>query len=92
MPLPNRMLLGKPMPALNDVEGEVLPAGLPPVVDAHVHVFPEKLFQAVQAWSAQICREAAGQPVTFTPLSCAEKELPFLKRDRTFPTNAWKNS
>ena len=50
MPINNSMLLGKPLPALDDVEGAALPAALPPVVDAHVHLFPEKLFQAVQAW------------------------------------------
>ena len=38
------------MPAVNDVEGERLPAGLPPVVDVHVHLFPDALFEAVWSW------------------------------------------
>ena len=39
-----------PLPALDDEEGAWLPKELPPVVDAHVHVFPDKLFQAIWAW------------------------------------------
>ncbi len=36
--------------ALGDPEGARLPDGLPPVWDAHVHVFPDRLFNAVWAW------------------------------------------
>lgn len=39
-----------PMSALDDEEGSRLPAGLPPVVDSHVHVFPEAVFRAVWRW------------------------------------------
>jgi len=39
-----------PLAALNDVEGDRVPAGLAPVVDAHVHVFPEPIFKAVWGW------------------------------------------
>jgi predicted TIM-barrel fold metal-dependent hydrolase len=35
---------------LDDVEGERLPAALPPVADAHVHLFPDRLFAAVRQW------------------------------------------
>lgn len=39
-----------PLPGLDDPEGARIPAGLPPVVDAHVHVFPDLLFEAVWGW------------------------------------------
>jgi predicted TIM-barrel fold metal-dependent hydrolase len=39
-----------PSHALNDPEGARVPPGLPPVIDAHVHVFPPRVFQAVWRW------------------------------------------
>ncbi len=42
-----------PLPALNDEEGQMLPASLPPVVDAHVHLFPERMFDAIWKWFEQ---------------------------------------
>ncbi len=39
-----------PPGALDDPEGDRVPEGLPPVVDAHVHVFPDRLFAAVRGW------------------------------------------
>ena len=42
-----------PLPGLDDPEGTHVPAGLPPVVDAHVHVFPDLLFDAVWGWFDQ---------------------------------------
>lgn len=39
-----------PLPAIDDAEGDSLPDGLPPVVDSHVHIFPERLFNAVREW------------------------------------------
>lgn len=36
--------------ALHDEEGPRVPAGLPPVVDAHVHLFPPPLFEAIWRW------------------------------------------
>jgi len=42
-----------PMPALHDEEGPRLPEGLPPVVDAHVHLFPDAVFEAVWRWFDQ---------------------------------------
>lgn len=39
-----------PLAALDDLEGEAVPAGLPPVVDAHVHVFPDPVFDALWRW------------------------------------------
>ena len=35
---------------LNDPEGNSIPEGLPPVVDAHVHVFPDSIFSAIWSW------------------------------------------
>src|SRR5512146_2663692 len=39
-----------PLPALHDPEGARVPDGLPPVWDAHVHLFPDRLAEAVRAW------------------------------------------
>jgi predicted TIM-barrel fold metal-dependent hydrolase len=38
------------LPSFPDAGGAALPDGLPAVADAHVHVFPEKIFAAVQRW------------------------------------------
>jgi predicted TIM-barrel fold metal-dependent hydrolase len=42
-----------PLPGLDDQEGACVPDSLPPVVDAHVHVFPDLLFDAVWGWFDQ---------------------------------------
>jgi hypothetical protein len=42
--------LSMPLPALQDEEGARLPEGLPPVVDSHVHLFPDRVFEAVWRW------------------------------------------
>ncbi|QRK09015.1 amidohydrolase [Archangium violaceum] len=42
-----------PLPALDDEEGPRLPEGLPPVVDSHVHLFPDGVFEAVWRWFDQ---------------------------------------
>lgn len=39
-----------PRPGLDDEDGLFLPANLPPVIDAHVHVFPDALFRAIWRW------------------------------------------
>ncbi|MDY0222833.1 MAG: amidohydrolase family protein [Desulfobacterium sp.] len=46
-------MLNTPLPALDDMEGKIIPKGLGPVVDAHVHVFPDALFTAVWDWFDQ---------------------------------------
>jgi uncharacterized protein len=46
----DRLHVGQPLPALHDVEGLHLPTDLPPVVDAPVHLFPDRLFQAIWTW------------------------------------------
>ncbi|MDJ0989837.1 MAG: amidohydrolase family protein [Desulfobacterales bacterium] len=43
-------MLNPNLPAIDDTEGEHLPAGLPMAIDAHVHVFPRNLFSAVWQW------------------------------------------
>lgn len=45
-----RGTLARPLPALHDPEGDRVPGDLPPVIDAHVHVFPDRLFAAVRSW------------------------------------------
>lgn len=42
--------IAMPLPALQDEEGPRLPEGLPPVVDAHVHLFPDRVFEAIWRW------------------------------------------
>jgi predicted TIM-barrel fold metal-dependent hydrolase len=39
-----------PLPLLNDEEGAKVAADLPPVVDAHVHVFPDRVLEAIYRW------------------------------------------
>ncbi|MFH1157022.1 MAG: amidohydrolase family protein [Pseudomonadota bacterium] len=39
-----------PLAGLDDVEGSRVPQGLFPVIDAHVHLFPDALFDAVWGW------------------------------------------
>lgn len=38
------------LPMIDDAEGSAVPEGLPRVIDAHVHIFPENLFAAVRRW------------------------------------------
>lgn len=45
--------LATPLPALDDAEGARLPADLPPVIDAHVHLFPDRMFAALWQWFDQ---------------------------------------
>lgn len=42
--------LARKLDALADPEGARVPEGLPPVIDAHVHVFPDRLMGAVRRW------------------------------------------
>lgn len=53
----SRILLDVPLPALDDPEGDsltdIFSDALPHVVDAHVHVFNDKLFQAIWRWFFQ---------------------------------------
>jgi uncharacterized protein len=45
--------MSMPLPALDDEEGERVADDLPPVIDAHVHVFPDRIFEAVWRWFDQ---------------------------------------
>jgi uncharacterized protein len=49
-----------PLPGLDDPEGQLLPGSLPPVVDAHVHLFPDVMFSAIWQWFDQF-----GWPVRY---------------------------
>jgi len=42
-----------PLPELDDPEGDCVPSQLPMVVDSHVHIFPDLLFDAVWGWFDQ---------------------------------------
>ena len=44
------MMLDPKMPALHDQEDTQVPAGLQPIIDAHVHIFPMSLFTAIRNW------------------------------------------
>ncbi|MGE0085200.1 MAG: amidohydrolase family protein [Desulfococcaceae bacterium] len=44
------MMLKEKLPAVNDTEGLIISASLPPVTDAHVHIFPDGIFRAVWKW------------------------------------------
>ena len=39
-----KSMLETDLPIVNDVEGKGVPAGLPAVMDAHVHIFPDPVF------------------------------------------------
>jgi uncharacterized protein len=43
-------MLSPNLKGLNDLEGENIPEGFPPLVDAHVHIFPDHIFSAIWAW------------------------------------------
>ena len=38
------------MPSVNDQEDSKVPAGLPPFIDAHVHIFPSSIFSSIRKW------------------------------------------
>lgn len=43
-------MLKSNMPSLKDSGGSWIPAGLPSVIYAHVHVFPRNIFGAIWKW------------------------------------------
>ncbi len=43
-------MLDNTLPYIDDQEGTTVPHKLPKVIDAHVHVFPDKIFAAVWGW------------------------------------------
>ena len=38
------------MKSVNDQEDSKVPAGLPPLIDAHVHIFPRSIFSSIRKW------------------------------------------
>lgn len=38
------------MLSFDDQEGSMVPDGLPPVIDAHVHIFPRSILSAIRKW------------------------------------------
>lgn len=61
----------RPLPLAEDPEGARLPGGLPPVIDAHVHLFPPRVFEAIWRWF-----EANAWPIRYKLHS--EQVLQFL--------------
>ncbi len=43
-------MLQPDMPSINDREDSKIPVGLPPVIDAHVHIFPRNISAAIHKW------------------------------------------
>jgi hypothetical protein len=41
------------MSSLHDRENSMVPVGLPPIVDGHVHIFPSNIFSAIWSWFAE---------------------------------------
>ncbi len=64
-------LVEAPLPGLDDVAGEFIPDGLPTVIDAHVHLFPDWLFKPIWQWF-----DAFGWPVRYQ--LGAERIIEFL--------------
>ena len=48
--LPGPGYLATPLAPLDDEERGPLPASLPAVIDAHVHLFPPRMFEAIWRW------------------------------------------
>lgn len=60
MASPTSTGMSLPLPGIDDEEGLSVPADLPPMVDAHVHVFPDGIFRAVWRWF-----DAFGWPIRY---------------------------
>ncbi|MFW6373242.1 MAG: amidohydrolase family protein [Thermodesulfobacteriota bacterium] len=48
-----RGLLAFPLEGLDDEEGQSVPEGIDFVVDAHVHIFPDRIFDSIHKWFDQ---------------------------------------
>lgn len=46
----SKRLAQGPLPGLDDLPGRAVPQDAPPVLDLHVHLFPDKLFRAIWGW------------------------------------------
>ena len=69
----NGALVEAPLPGLDDAAGAAVPRGLPAVVDAHVHLFPDGLLKPIWQWF-----DAYGWPIRYK--LGAEKIIEFLTR------------
>ena len=38
------------MPFFQDQEGQEVPSSLPPIIDTHVHIFPQEIFSSIWKW------------------------------------------
>ena len=63
-------MLGDPRISINDKEGDHVPEFLPPVVDAHVHLFPDDIFASIWKWFDQF-----GWPIRYKLTSPAAIEF-----------------
>lgn len=43
-------MLSTPLPAINDIEGHKIPDSMPFVIDSHVHIFPDGIFESIWKW------------------------------------------
>jgi len=48
-----RGMLEAPLTLLDDPEGDGVPENLPPIIDAHVHLFPDSIFASIWKWFDQ---------------------------------------
>lgn len=64
-------MMDSPLPMLNDTEADRIPDSLPPIVDAHVHLFPDAFFASVWQWFDQY-----GWPIRYK--LTASKVIEFL--------------
>ena len=46
----NQGMLNKPLPAIDEPEGDYVPVRQSYIVDAHVHLFPNNLFTPIRQW------------------------------------------
>ncbi len=46
-------MIKTPLPGIDDPEGDRIPESSPLVIDAHVHLFPDMLFEAIWQWFDQ---------------------------------------
>ena len=67
----NAGALDRPLPLINDPEGDCVPDSLPFIVDGHVHLFPSSIFSSVWKWFDEF-----GWPIRYKLTS--EKILDFL--------------
>ncbi len=68
----------------NDEEGGFIPDGLPRVIDAHVHIFPSKIFASLWSWFDQHAWDRELKWLSQSPLSHEDLELILHKNVEQF--------